>query len=223
MSKFTFFTILFALIIIIFVGQMVLKNAIFPEQYQTAVLQDEDEEDEDKKEDEEKAEESPEISEVPKEPEVSKEVEKEPSLQGSSLLNTSMLKQVGFQDITESDFSGRIFDLFDIQNPNILLAAVFTADNILIATELKMSDEISAQELYKSIQNKTKVYIDLFINETNSYGDRAFYINHRKKQNEVFLVVRMKNYLYTFAYDKSAHPRIKTLISFLYTDILDQQ
>ena len=43
-----------------------------------------------------------------------------------------------------------------------------------VLTEVVFPDEISTQEFYQLLQNKTKVYVDLSINETNSYGDRSF-------------------------------------------------
>lgn len=242
MSKFTFFTILFSLTIIVIVGQLVLRDALFPKEYQTEVLQ-------------EASTETVDISTYESEdgiPILSKEeptdvidiefdipplpheepLEEPPEIFGknpitqSAFLNKNLLQRVGFSEITVKAFRGKIFDLFDIskQRFSSVLSFEVKENNSIIATvtEIEMPDEISAQELYRLIQNKSKVYIDLFVNETNTYGDRSFYVNHQRKPDEAFLIVRMRNYLYTLAYFRDYHSRIKTLISFLYTAILDR-
>lgn len=222
MSKFTFFTILFSLIVIVIVGQLVLKDAIFPQEYKTQVITEEIKTEaiqpEEVKSEEVQQEEPAPAKATAGEP-LSVEEPRESEFQ-------TILEQSGFVDIKEAPFSGKLFELFDFGTYQPDSTTVFQMNDlnslIGIAAEIQLQDEITAQELYTLLQNKTKVYTELSINETNSYGDRSFYINHKKKPDEAFLIVRMKNVLYGLAYVKSYHPRIKTLISLLYTAILDE-
>lgn len=238
MSRFTFFTILFSLIVIVIVGQLVLRDALFPQEYQTDVVSttvgsgdgsdiivDEGE----------TKEIVPYISDesLPEEFIIDEPPEPIPIstptsvVKAQNILDMRLLQQVGFAEVGQKIFLGKIFDLFDISRQSFSSVVSYEmkekAGVIGVATEIEMKDEISAQELYKLIQNKSKVYIDLLVNETNQFGDRSFYINHRKKVDEAFLAVRMKNRIYAFAYLKDYHPRIKTLINLLYAAILDRQ
>lgn len=253
MSKFTFFTILFSLTVIVIVSYLVLSDAIFPQEYKTALLPGGQQivrtyNDEAVPEEESIEESGKEAASVPEKvisgeeipvfntaPGFGSELEPEPEpLQQTppgfitgTFLKPSLLQQVGFLDISPKLFSGKVFDLFDIRQKTTLSIAVFEAkeegNGVAVFTELQMPDEISAQELYTLIQNKSKVYVDLTVNETNQYGDRSFYLNHLRKQDEAFLVIRMRNSLYTIAYLKEYHPRIKILIGLLYAGILDQR
>ncbi len=93
---------------------------------------------------------------------------------------------------------------------------VFSNDSPLVSiTEIALKDEIRALQLYILLQNKTKTYIDLTLNETNAYGDRSFYVNHAKKPDEAFLTVKIGKNLYSFAYVKVYHPQVKKLIEIL--------
>lgn len=145
----------------------------------------------------------------------------EPAISAPSVTITQeAIKNAGFENgFTEKHFDGKVFQLLDItKNPvdSIGLYEV-TKDGVAIAsvTEISLRDEIRALQLYILLQNKTKPYIDLSLNETNAYGDRSFYINHQKKPDEAFLVVKIGKTLYGFAYVKTYHPQIKRLIQLL--------
>lgn len=137
-----------------------------------------------------------------------------------STVTAEIVKQAGFDgDFKEEHFNGKVFQLLDItKNPvdGISFYEV-SQDSVTIAsiTEIELKDEIRALQLYVLLQNKTKPYIDLSLNETNAYGDRSFYINHGKKPDEAFLTVKIGRRLYAFAYVKTYHPQIKRLIQLL--------
>lgn len=238
MSKFTFFTILFSLIVTVIVGQFVLRDAIFPQEFKSQVLSDEaqsgpelDAEDVDTEDaDTKDAEKLPLIEEEFEASSLEDSIFEEPQpetqtqTETRSFLTENRILQVGFQEVKNTEFSGKIFELFDLGKTNPLIINSFQINDegspVGVITETVFTDEISAQEFYALLQNKTKVYIDISVNETNSFGERSFFINHRKKPQEAFLVVRIREYVYSFAYVKSYHPRIKSLISLIYTDIL---
>lgn len=242
MSKFTFFTILFSLVIMVIVGQLVLRDALFPQEFETNLMQEGSGDvspyvseaesemidpgvDELDELDIPVLEESSRVEEIT--PLAEPVFEPKPIVQTGNVLTQLLLQRVGFSEISNKIFLGKVFDLFDVISQNIasVVSFEFKEGGVTagVATELELLDEISAQEFYRLLQNKTKVYVDLWINETNQYGDRSFYVNHRKKPDEAFIIVRMKNRIYAFAYLKDYHPRIKTLITFLYTAILDRQ
>jgi hypothetical protein len=131
-----------------------------------------------------------------------------------------IVTQAGFDgDFKEEHFNGKVFQLLDITKNPVDGIGFFeiSQDGVTIAsvTEIELKDEIRALQLYVLLQNKTKPYIDLSLNETNAYGDRSFYINHGKKPDEAFLTVKIGRRLYAFAYVKTYHPQIKRLIQLL--------
>lgn len=137
-----------------------------------------------------------------------------------SRLTEALVKQSGFVGtMAEKQFDGKVYQLLDItKNP---VAAInhyeIPQDGVPIAsiTEIILPDEIRALQMYVLLQNKTKTYIDLSLNETNAYGDRSFYVNHAKKPDEAFLTVKIGKYIYCIAYVKSFHPQVKQLLALL--------
>lgn len=136
------------------------------------------------------------------------------------VITADLVRQAGFtDDFVEKQFNGKVFQLLDItRNPvdNISMYEVSENGSAAVSiTEITLSDEIRALQLYILLQNKTKPYIDLSLNETNAYGDRSFYINHAKKPNEAFLTMKIGHTIYAFAYVKTRHPEVKKLIALL--------
>ncbi|PJC37323.1 hypothetical protein CO046_01125 [Candidatus Peregrinibacteria bacterium CG_4_9_14_0_2_um_filter_53_11] len=143
-----------------------------------------------------------------------------PKTAPETLITESQVEAAGFNGVLqEKHFDGKVYQLLDISNvPVESLGLYFIEANGVPAasiTEIVLRDEIQALQLYSLLQNKTKPYIDLTLNETNAYGDRSFYINHAKKQDEAFLTVKIGNRIYGFAYVKFFHPEIKKLIQLL--------
>ena len=132
----------------------------------------------------------------------------------------TIIQQAGFLgDFQEQPFSGKLYELLDITKTPIESVGFYqiTDNGVTIAsvTEIALRDEIRALQMYSLLQNKTKPYIDLTLNETNAYGDHSFYVNHAKKPDEAFLTVKIGRMIYGFAYVKSYHPQLKKLISLL--------
>lgn len=138
----------------------------------------------------------------------------------SATITQELIRQADFSgSLSEKAFNGRIFQLLDItKNPVDGMSLYEISENgvaVVSITEIAVRDEIRALQLYMLLQNKTKPYIDLSLNETNAYGDRSFYVNHAKKPDEAFLIVKIGKMLYSFAYVKSFHPQVKKLIVLL--------
>lgn len=135
-------------------------------------------------------------------------------------ITEALISQAGFTGVlTEKHFDGKVFQLLDITKTPVSSIGYFeetvNGAPVTSVTEIILPDEIRALQMYVLLQNKTKTYIDLSLNETNAYGDRSFYINHAKKPDEAFLTVKIGKTIYCFAYVKSYHPQIKQLISLL--------
>lgn len=138
-----------------------------------------------------------------------------------SRITEDIIRQAGFTSgrLQEKQFNGKLYQLLDITKTPVdgmVLYDILENDvGVVSVTEIMLRDEIRALQLYSLLQNKTKPYIDLSLNETNAYGDRSFYINHAKKPEEAFLTVKIGNRIYGFAYVKGYHPQVKALIQLL--------
>lgn len=138
----------------------------------------------------------------------------------SSLITEERIRSAGFSGkFEEKQFSGKVFQLLDIMNIAVEGVSFYQVSQeevpVVSITEIALRDEIRALELYSLLQNKTKPYIDLALNETNAYGDRSFYINHAKKPEEAFLTVKIGKLIYAFAYVKGYHPLVKKFVQSL--------
>lgn len=138
----------------------------------------------------------------------------------SAVVTDEKVKQAGFTgQFSEKHFNGKVFQLLDITKIPVDAIGFYDISQdgatVVSITEIALKDEIRALQLYTLLQNKTKTYIDLSLNETNAYGDRSFYINHTKKPDEAFLTVKVGKMIYSFAYVKFYHPEIKKLIQLL--------
>jgi len=139
----------------------------------------------------------------------------EPSILTKELILSSALGE----DVSDKHFDGKVFQLLDITSTPVadVNSYEMSVEKIPVAsiTEITLADEIRAMQLYLLLQNKTKPFIDLSLNETNTYGARSFYINHAKKTDEAFLTVQIGKRLYNFAYLKIYHNEVKNLLASL--------
>lgn len=141
-------------------------------------------------------------------------------LPSSSTVTQELAGKAGLTgNFTEKHFDGKVYQLLDITKFPVEAISFYEIQQagspIASVTEIALKDEIRALQLYTLLQNKTKPYIDLSLNETNAYGDRSFYINHTKKPDEAFLTVKIGRMIYAFAYIKQFHPEIKKMIQLL--------
>lgn len=219
MNKFTIFTVIFAVAVIAVVGSMASQDYA-GKQMQANVLEispviaDEEEKKEEIKQIQPQA--AEEKAETPVE-NVSQPYAPPPP---ASTITEQIIANAGFSgDFKEEHFDGKLFQLLDItKHPVDAISLYMISENgapVASVTEIVLRDEIRALALYSLLQNKTKPYIDLSLNETNAYGDRSFYINHAKKPDEAFLTVKIGKTIYGFAYVKFYHPQIKKLIQLL--------
>lgn len=238
MNRFTIFTIILSVSVITILSDLLLRDYVQGNGLQTSVISanttateeeispvladmddsvvDEDTENEDSAADEVASDDTEPVKTV----EPIKDEPKAPVVNSPVFITSESIKAAGFTGTPEDkQFTGKLFQLLDLGNfPVEKIKTVSVEQNQVLAasmTEIIAADEIQALQLYLLLQNKTKPYIDLSLNETNAYGDRSFYVNHAKKPNEAFLVVKIRNRIYGFAYVKFYHPELKKLITLL--------
>lgn len=226
MNKFTIFTVILAVSVITVTVDLGLRD-YFDKNSEASVLDSGEEDKDAASASEQIAPEEPEVIIKP-EPQPSAPqtapVQEQPAVYTSpppaSSITQPKIAQAGFTgQLAEKHFNGRVFQLLDITKNPVDAISFYEitegAASIVSVTEIVLRDEIRALQLYVLLQNKTKPYIDLTLNETNAYGDRSFYINHAKKTDEAFLTVKIGNRIYAFAYVKAYHSEIKKLIQLL--------
>lgn len=222
MSKFTIFTIILSISVITVVADLAVRDYFKADETQTSVL------DEDFSEEPPEA--PPEVEPTPEPPPpatpIQPPVRTSPApptsteLPPPSSIDQQKITAAGFSaTLSEAAFDGKIFQLLDITQTPVDAINFYqlgaSGTPVASIAEIVLRDEIRALSLYSLLQNKTKPYIDLSLNETNAYGDRSFYVNHAKKPDEAFLVVKIGHSLYAFAYVKTYHPQLKELIELL--------
>ena len=142
-------------------------------------------------------------------------------LSGKSHLTTAFLKQVGFIDpsIDTAQYNGKFFDfinLADVGITDVIKGKINEKDELIaIYFEIRSENISTAKEVYTLTKEKAKGDINVSVNETNSYGDNSFYINHLSKKDQVYLVVRIRNYVYGFNYTENDHKKFENLIKVL--------
>lgn len=214
MNKFTIFTIILSVSVITVMADLVIRDYFGTESVEVSVLSDEGAPAHNEEKKEQFVIEPPQVQQQPSSPEPIVAYTPTPP---SATVKLEKIREAGFTgNFTEKHFNGKLYQLLDItKNPVDAIGFYEISQDVgPVATivEIALRDEIRALQLYSLLQNKTKPYIDLTLNETNAYGDRSFYINHAKKPNEAFLTVKIGRMIYGFAYVKFYHPEVKKLI-----------
>ncbi|MBI2638038.1 hypothetical protein HYW83_00400 [Candidatus Peregrinibacteria bacterium] len=231
MNKFTIFTVILAVSVITVTVDLGLRDYFDKNSEASVLMEDDTEDSEQKNEREANSSNSASISDsvVMSDSSGESTLNPQPSILNpqvytppppASSIVQAKISEAGFTgQLAEKQFNGRVFQLLDItKNPVDAMSFYEITENgapAVSITEIVLRDEIRALQLYVLLQNKTKPYIDLTLNETNAYGDRSFYINHAKKTDEAFLTVKIGNRLYAFAYVKAYHSSIKKFIQLL--------
>lgn len=120
---------------------------------------------------------------------------------------------------TES-YTGLIYGFWDLSaslnGATVLRHKLFDGTTFLGSIyEIQAATDVDLFSLYEALRTLASTSGTGTINENNAYGEASFYFNHSVKTNTVFLTVRTQKAIYAFEYAPSAHVQMKKLISLL--------
>lgn len=125
----------------------------------------------------------------------------------------------GFKDnvLKIEEFDGFVFNDFNMAEYNdddhILYILLFGEEESAKITELIFPSNEISDEVYASLKAKMEQSGYFDVNETDQYGDHSYFANHDTEKNAVFLVVKIRERLYTLHYPAKNHNKIKNLIN----------
>lgn len=134
-------------------------------------------------------------------------------------INEEMILQAGFKDtfLEVEEFDGFVFNDFNMAEYNdddhILYILLFGEEESARITELIFPSNKISNEVYASLKAKMEQSGYFDVNETNQYGANSYFANHDTEKNSVFLVVKIRERLYTLHYPAKNHNKIKNLIN----------
>ncbi|PIR55153.1 hypothetical protein COU74_01990 [Candidatus Peregrinibacteria bacterium CG10_big_fil_rev_8_21_14_0_10_36_19] len=143
------------------------------------------------------------------------------SLSANVYLRDEQVQSAGFIDaiVEKEDDNGFLFktvyvdDLYDVEmvknsikGPSSVLAKAYV---------FKIGPMSSANDVYEILKVRGSEGLEVEINETNSFGEKSFYINDSRRQNVAFLTVKISNLIYAFSYPKEYHVQIGNLVKLL--------
>ncbi|MFC1810997.1 hypothetical protein ACFLZH_05840 [Patescibacteria group bacterium] len=150
-------------------------------------------------------------------------IEEEPEEEKPILAAVTISKviEAGFKipDMRSEAFGGIVFTDIDISEYNddehIEYTLTESEEFAGIISELIFPDSLISSEVYGSLKLKLIENERFIVNETNQYGESSFFANHTEQKNFVFLVVKIKERLYTLHYPAKNHNKMKNLINLL--------
>lgn len=138
------------------------------------------------------------------------------------VLVDSLLLDAGFTEpsLTTQAYDGLIFGFWDtevaLQDNVVFQHKLFQGEDYLATFyEIQTDSEVALFEAYETLRSLALSSTNGEINENNAYGDASFYFNHLTKTNTVFLVFQKSSSVYAFEYPPTAHAQARALIDLL--------
>lgn len=142
----------------------------------------------------------------------------------SSLLTQDLFVQAGFGApvLKTALFSGLVFQFIPMNSgteADALQWNLFDGQNYVgTAYELIYSTDTGAFSSYLDLRDEAgKLTTIGNVNEVNLYGDASFYFNHSTKVKTVHIVIRYADRVFAFEYAQDAHDKMKKLFDILKT------
>lgn len=214
MQKFTVFSILLSISIVLMIGDIVFhdylsqfrEEAIMPVE-ENDILQES---------------ETSQESYVLLSEEASESDEVETVAVVASSLDTALFQKAGFTKalLKNALFSGLIFQFIsfsDQTEATVYQWNLFDGENYVGSVyEMKYTTETGSFQGYLAVREQAMSLTELgTVNEVNNYGDASFYFNHKNKTKTVHLIMRSGNSLYAFEYGQSHHETMKKVFDIL--------
>ncbi|MBI4127395.1 hypothetical protein HY463_01675 [Candidatus Peregrinibacteria bacterium] len=205
MQKFTVFSILLSISVLLILSDMMAHNYLSPEEVQSAAIVSQD-----------SVLQADEISPAP-EAAISN-----PFLDSESQLEVAHFQAAGFMNpvLKEAVFDGNIFTFINfadqtdalVREWNLFEGEVFVGS----VYEVDYPSETGGFQGYVTLRDRARTLKDSGdVNETGNYGDSSFYFNHKIKNKTVHLVIREGKTLYAFQYAYTYHDTMKRLFELI--------
>ncbi len=141
-----------------------------------------------------------------------------------SSLSVDLFRTAGFENPTlkEAGFSGLVFEFLGFTDQsaatvyqwNLFSGAAFVGS----IYEIKYGTDTGGFQGYLNLRDEAKTLTDMgTVNEANNYGDSSFYFNHKAKVKTVHLLIRVGANLYGFEYAQGYHESMKKVFDSLKT------
>lgn len=140
----------------------------------------------------------------------------------NSSLGTELFEKAGFSQpvLKNALFSGLIFQFIsfsDQTEATVYQWNLFDGENYVGSVyEMKYTTETGSFQGYLALRERAMSLTELgTVNEVNNYGDASFYFNHKNKTKTVHLIMRSGGSLYAFEYGQSHHETMKKVFDIL--------
>ena len=212
MQKFTVFSILLSLAVILGIADIIFNDYLNNESSVTPVVEEDYLPIE-----EEVIEEEPVIEEENVEEELEEEVDlsEDQGFLGPNL-SLELFEESGFSSpvLKDTIFSGLVFQFIsfsDQKDATIYQWNLFDGEQYIGSIyEIRYATETGSFQGYLSLRERASGLANLgTVNEVNNYGDASFYFNHKTKVKTIHLVFRSGASIYAFEYSQSAHDKMK--------------
>lgn len=214
MQKFTVFSILLSLTVVLILGDILFHN------YLGAGAQEEQEEAAEEENTSLLETSSVELAEEPSEillePELEPALEPELEPELESMLRAELFTEAGFLKpvLKTTAFSTYIFQFIsfsDQSEASITQWNLFDGEQYIGSIyEMRYPTETGSFQGYLAARERAMGLPSLGeVNEVNLYGDASFYFNHKTKTKTVHMVLRSGSDLYAFEYGLAHHEKMK--------------
>lgn len=191
MHKFTIFTIIFSVVVVVTVGELVVHDYL---DNKSGVSEE---------------------SEVESTEEIVEEVEVEPEVV-TSVLNSLDFVSFGFAEgveLREKTFSNAVFSFLEYESSASegFYWELFEGEEYAAGVyEIICENPTEAFTVYTDLRESGIAAADSGeVNETNNYGEASFYFNHSTKTTTIYLVVLGEDRVYAFTYAYKYHEAFK--------------
>jgi len=212
MHKFTIFTILLSIIVILVVAELVMNDYLGDDFAEEQVVEDvvEDVVVEDVEED----------VVAPIDTELRGDEDEVGEIVGT--LTQELLATLDLAEpvVTTALYDDLIYGFWDASEDfsemTVLQHKLFDgASYIGVVYEVQPKSAIELFTAYETLRQLAESSENGSINENDYYGDASFYFNHNTKTNTVFLVLRQNDIVYALEYSSDYHVTMRSLIELL--------
>jgi len=210
MQKFTVFSILLSLSVILVISDIVAHNYVQD-------FEDPSAQEESTAEDEVSLETDEDVALSQEEPATEPDLTVLPSA-----LSTELFQTAGFTTpvLKDTIFSGLVFQFIsfsDQSEATVYNWNLFDGESYVGSIyEIKYPSETGSFQGYLALRERAMGLTDLgSVNEVNNYGDASFYFNHKNKLKTVHLIIRTGRDIYAFEYSQSFHETMKKVFDSL--------